>query len=125
VSPLHHHRRASTAITIGVVAALAASLTGCGEGSGVKADYAKICRDNSTQKRLPDDDCNNHGGAAGWYYFPVRASGTRVPAVGKTATGGVTSLPAGKSAESGVSSKGGSVSRGGFGGSGEKGGFGG
>jgi len=119
-------RRASRAVSIGVVAALAASLTGCGQGSGVNADYAKICRDNSTQKRLPDDDCNNHGGHAGWYYLPVSSSrSTRVPAVGAQASGGTTSLPSGKTAESGLSSRGSSVSKGGFGGSGEHGGFGG
>ncbi|MDM7886703.1 MULTISPECIES: tRNA-dihydrouridine synthase [Curtobacterium] len=119
-------RRASRAVSIGVVAALAASLTGCGQGAGVNADYAKICRDNSTQKRLPDDDCNNHGGHAGWYYLPVSSSrSTRVPAVGERASGGTTSLPSGKTAKSGLSSRGSSVSKGGFGGSGEHGGFGG
>ncbi len=109
-----------------MAAALAASLTGCGEGAGVNSDYAKICRDNSTQKRLPDDDCNNHGGHAGWYYLPLSGSrATKVPAVGKSVSGGTDTLPAGKSAKSGFSSKGSSVSKGGFGGSGEHGGFGG
>ncbi len=113
-------------VSIGVVAALAASLTGCGEGSGVDADYAKICRDNATQKRLPDDDCNNHGGTAGWYYLPVSSNrSTTVPAVGEKVSGGTSSLPSGKTAKSGISSRGSSVSKGGFGGSGEHGGFGG
>ncbi|AOX67880.1 tRNA-dihydrouridine synthase [Curtobacterium sp. MCBA15_013] len=119
-------RRASRVVSIGVVAALAASLTGCGEGSGVDSDYAKICRDNSTQKRLPDDDCNNHGGHAGWYYLPLSGSrATKVPAVGDAVSGGTASLPSGKTAESGISSRGSSVTKGGFGGSGEHGGFGG
>lgn len=123
---MHRRRRASTAVSIGVVAALAASLTGCGQGSGVKEDYAKICRDNSTAKRLPDDDCNNHGGHAGWYYIPISSSrSTRIPAVGDDVSGGRSSLPSGSTAKSGISSKGTSVSKGGFGGSGERGGFGG
>ena len=126
MSSTPRRRRVSNVVSIGVVAALAASLTGCGQGSGVKEDYAQICRDNSTQKRLPDDDCNNHGGHAGWYYFPLLARGaTRVPAVGAKATGGVDALPSGKTAKSGLSSRGGAVSKGGFGGSGSKGGFGG
>jgi hypothetical protein len=119
-------RRASTAVSIGVVAALAATLTGCGEGSGVNPDYAQICRDNSTAKRLPDGDCNNHAGGAGWYFLPLANRGnTAVPAVGQKTSGGVSSLPAGKTGATGVSSKGGAVSRGGFGGSGSEGGFGG
>lgn len=126
MSSSRRRRRVSNVVSIGVVAALAASLTGCGEGAGVKEDYAQICRDNTTQKRLPDGDCNNHGGHAGWYYFPLSGrTSTKVPAVGDQATGGVATLPSGKTAKSGLSSRGGSVSKGGFGGSGSKGGFGG
>ncbi|MBT2502316.1 tRNA-dihydrouridine synthase [Curtobacterium sp. ISL-83] len=126
MSSHRNRRRASRVVSIGVVAALAASLTGCGEGAGVGADYAKICRDNSTQKRLPDNDCNNHGGHAGWYYLHVGGNrSTKIPAVGRTVSGGVTTLPSGKTAKSGISSRGSSVSKGGFGGSGEHGGFGG
>ncbi|BFM23412.1 hypothetical protein QE430_002196 [Microbacterium testaceum] len=118
-------RRASRTVTVGVVAALAASLTGCGQGSNVSEDYAQICRDNSTEKRLPDDDCNNHGGSAHWYYLPIGSSSRTVPAVGQPTTGGVDSLPSGKTAARGISSEGASVSRGGFGGSGSDGSHGG
>ncbi|WP_279366968.1 tRNA-dihydrouridine synthase [Microbacterium testaceum] len=114
-------RRASRTVTVGVVAALAATLTGCGQGTNVSDDYAQICRDNSTQKRLPDDDCNNHGGSAHWYYLPLGSSSRTVPAVGQPATGGSDSLPSGKTAARGISSDGDSVSRGGFGGSGSDG----
>ncbi|WP_295845347.1 tRNA-dihydrouridine synthase [uncultured Microbacterium sp.] len=114
-------RRASRTVTVGVVAALAATLTGCGQGTNVSDDYAQICRDNSTEKRLPDDDCNNHGGSAHWYYLPLGSSGRTVPAVGQPATGGSDSLPSGKTAARGISSDGDSVSRGGFGGSGSDG----
>jgi len=114
-------RRASRTVTVGVVAALAATLTGCGQGTNVSDDYAQICRDNATEKRLPDDDCNNHGGSAHWYYLPLGSSGRTVPAVGQPATGGSDSLPSGKTAARGISSDGDSVSRGGFGGSGSDG----
>lgn len=114
-------RRASRTVTVGVVAALAATLTGCGQGTNVSDDYAQICRDNSTEKRLPDDDCNNHGGSAHWYYLPLGSSSRTVPAVGQQATGGSDSLPSGKTAARGISSDGDSVSRGGFGGSGSDG----
>lgn len=114
-------RRASRTVTVGVVAALAATLTGCGQGTNVSDDYAQICRDNSTEKRLPDDDCNNHGGSAHWYYLPLGSSSRTIPAVGQPATGGSDSLPSGKTAARGISSDGDSVSRGGFGGSGSDG----
>ncbi|KQM37045.1 MULTISPECIES: hypothetical protein [unclassified Microbacterium] len=114
-------RRASRTVTVGVVAALAATLTGCGQGTNVSDDYAQICRDNATEKRLPDDDCNNHGGSAHWYYLPLGSSSRTVPAVGQPATGGSDSLPSGKTAARGISSDGDSVSRGGFGGSGSDG----
>ena len=114
-------RRASRTVTVGVVAALAATLTGCGQGMNVSDDYAQICRDNSTEKRLPDDDCNNHGGSAHWYYLPLGSSGRTVPAVGQPATGGSDSPPSRKTAARGISSDGDSVSRGGFGGSGSDG----
>ncbi|MDQ1113796.1 hypothetical protein QE418_003244 [Microbacterium testaceum] len=114
-------RRASRTVTVGVVAALAATLTGCGQGTNVSDDYAQICRDNSTEKRLPDDDCNNHGGSAHWYYLPLGSSSRTVPAVGQPATGGSDSIPSGKTAARGISSDGDSVSRGGFGGSGSDG----
>jgi len=114
-------RRASRTVTVGVVAALAATLTGCGQGTNVSDDYAQICRDNSTEKRLPDDDCNNHGGSAHWYYLPLGSGSRTVPAVGQPATGGSDNLPSGKTAARGISSDGDSVSRGGFGGSGSDG----
>jgi len=118
-------RRASRSVTVGVVAALAATLTGCGQGTNVSDDYAQICRDNATEKRLPDDDCNNHGGSAHWYYLPLGSSGRAVPAVGQPVAGGADSLPSGKTAARGIPADGDSVSRGGFGGSGSDGSHGG
>jgi len=70
--------------------------------------------------------------ATGWYFLPMMtgngSSGshvTSVPAVGHKVSGGVTTLPSAKTAKSGVSSKGGSITRGGFGGSAKGGSFGG
>lgn len=118
-------RRASRSVSVGVVAALAATLTGCGQGTNVSEDYAQICQDNATEKRLPDDDCNNHGGGAHWYFLPLGSGGRTVPAVGQPVAGGVDTLPGGKTAAKGISGDGASVSRGGFGGSGADGSHGG
>ncbi|WP_394160446.1 tRNA-dihydrouridine synthase [Galactobacter valiniphilus] len=130
-------RRASVAVSIGVTATLATTLTGCGNGATDTSDeYARICRDTTTQQRVEDEKCNESGSGSGYhghsympyFFFLGNNSRTRVPAVGESATGGTSTLPDGKSARSGVSSKGETfargTARGGFGGSG-KGGFGG
>lgn len=129
-------RRASIAVSIGVTATLATTLTGCSNGGPeTKEDYAKICRDEQTQVRVEDEKCDEntsthgyHGGFLPYYFLLGNNSRTSVPAVGARATGGVSTLPAGKSYRSGVSKSGETfakgTARGGFGGSG-KGGFGG
>lgn len=126
-------RRASTAVSIGVTAVLATALAGCSGGNGdakPNADYAKVCREQSTQLRVEDEKCNGSGARSHGFvpYFLLLGGGSRttVPPVGSKTSGGTTTLPAGKSSTS-VDSKGktfSGTSRGGFGGSG-KGGFGG
>ncbi|RKW69593.1 tRNA-dihydrouridine synthase [Galactobacter caseinivorans] len=123
-------RRASTAVSVGVTAVLATTLAGCAnDDSTPKADYAKICREESTQLRVEDEKCNGSGGHGHGYvpYFLLLGAGrTTIPAVGTKTMGGTTTIPAGKSSTS-VDRKGktfSGTSRGGFGGSG-KGGFGG
>ncbi|MDR2254462.1 MAG: tRNA-dihydrouridine synthase [Arthrobacter sp.] len=130
-------RRASVAVSIGVTATLATTLTACSPGNratDTSDEYARICRDATTQQRVEDEKCNEGGsgshahGFMPYFLFLGNNARTRVPAVGETATGGTSTLPAGKTARSGVSSKGETfargTARGGFGGSG-KGGFGG
>lgn len=108
-------RRRSAVVTVGAVALVAASLSGCSTGP----DYRAVCVDRTTSKRVADRDCDSTGSGGGgagrgWYY--VR-SGSRAPAVGGDATGGSFDLPSGASAaRGGVSAKGGTISRGGFGG---------
>lgn len=103
-------RRRSATVAIGTVV-LAASLSACSTGS----DYSRICTDSKTNQRLSDSECRSgsgYAGAHGWYYLPA---GSKAPAVGQRATGGVTSVPSGKSVSGeSVSAKGGTVSRGGF-----------
>ncbi|WP_418277106.1 tRNA-dihydrouridine synthase [Isoptericola jiangsuensis] len=121
-------RMRSVSVTLGVTALVAASLTGCSP----EADNRAICVDPETELRVDDDLCDEddddyHGGSSGggghyWYY--VRA-GSRAPAVGSSyvTTSGTydSSTLRGTTAKGGVSSDGGSVSRGGFGGSGKSG----
>lgn len=120
-------RRRSAAVALGVTALLASAvLTGCSpSGDVIDADYAKVCQEKTTEKRVEDDKCSEEGrssGHAGWYFFPMGGSGSTtshsIPAVGSKLSGGTTSIPSNASSKSGVSSKGStSVSRGGFGGS--------
>lgn len=120
--------RRNASLGLGVTSVLASALlTGCTPGGDViDADYAQVCRDNQTQQRTEDTNCNSSsgrsGGSYGWYFLPMGNSGSTshrsIPAVGQPLAGGVTSIPPSATAKSGVSSKGStSVSRGGFGGS--------
>ncbi|HEX9226380.1 MAG TPA: tRNA-dihydrouridine synthase [Arthrobacter sp.] len=119
--------RKSAAVVLGISAILtSAVLTGCSpDGDVIDADYAQTCQDKTTQQRVDDDKCSDQGrssGHYGWYFLPMGSSGSTsarsVPGVGSPLSGGITSIPSGATAKSGVSSKGASaVSRGGFGGS--------
>lgn len=117
--------RRNASLTLGVTAVLASALlTGCApNGDVIDADYAKVCRDNSTQQRTDDTNCNSSsgrgGGHYGWYFLPMNNSSSRsVPGVGQALSGGTDSIPSTSSSKSGITSKGlPSVSRGGFGGS--------
>ena len=97
-------------------------LTGCSpDGNVVDADYAQVCQDRKSQSRVEDDKCSDQGrssGAYGWYFFNMNSgSSNTVPPVGSRLTGGTTTAPASGTVKSGIASKGGTVSRGGFGGS--------
>ena len=97
-------------------------LTGCTpSGDVVDADYAQVCEDRKTNSRVEDDKCSDQGrtsGAYGWYFFNMNSGATNnVPPVGSRLTGGSATAPSSGSVKSGIPSKGGTVSRGGFGGS--------
>lgn len=105
-------RRRSSAVTVGAIAVVSIGLSGCSSSP----DYAGVCVDKSSNKRVADRDCDDShvsGGSHGWYY--VRA-GSKAPAVGSAVSGGSFSEPSGTFAKGGVSSKGGTIARGGFGG---------
>lgn len=102
-------------------------ITGCTpSGETIDADYAQVCQDKKTEQRVEDNHCSEEGRAGGyysWYFYQTQGGSTStVPGIGTKLSGGTTSLPAGKSAKSGVSSKGGTVVRGGFGTSAKSGG---
>lgn len=120
--------RRNASLALGVTSILASALlTGCTpSGDVIDADYAKVCRDNQTQQRADDTNCNSSSGRSaghyGWYFLPMGGSGSNssrsVPGVGQSLSGGSDSIPSGASSKSGITSKGSSsVSRGGFGGS--------
>lgn len=120
-------QRRNTTLTLGISGILASALlTGCDtNGDVIDADYAQVCKDNKTNERVEDDKCSDQGrssGYYGWYFYGMGAPGSTtprsLPAVGAPLSGGVTTLPPGSTAKSGVSSKGHTaVARGGFGGS--------
>lgn len=124
-SPARRMRSAS--VTLGVTALVAASLTGCSNA----ADNRAICVDPQTEQRVADDRCDDdadyHGSgspSSGYYWYYLR-SGSRAPAVGSSyvTSGGTYDATrlSGSAAKGGVSSDGGTISRGGFGGSGHVG----
>jgi hypothetical protein len=120
--------RRTSALALGMTGVLASALlTGCTpNGDVIDADYAKVCRDNETNNRVEDVNCDSSqargSGHFGWYFLPMGIAGSRtsrsIPGVGSSLSGGVTSIPSTATSKSGAPSKGSSaVSRGGFGGS--------
>lgn len=112
--------RKTSALSLGVAGLLASALlTGCTpDGDVIDADYAQVCQDKTNEQRVDDNHCSEQGrsgGHYGWYFFSTSGNTSTIPPVGQKLTGGVTSVPAGKSVQSGIGSKGGTVSRGGFG----------
>jgi hypothetical protein len=118
-------RRRSDAVVLGVTAVLAsAMLAGCSpDGDVIDADYAQVCQDRTTQQRVEDEKCSEEGrssGHFGWYFFPMGSKDSNtsrsIPGVGRTLTGGATSIPSGATSKAGVPADGSSsVTRGGFG----------
>lgn len=97
----------STSVVLGMSAVIAAGLTGCDAsalGADVGKDYAQVCVDKATQKRLEDQKCKEDGGgshAHGWTYIPLyRGAASQVPPVGSALTqkGALTTLPKDRSA---------------------------
>lgn len=111
--------RKSAVVSVGAVALASLGLYAAAEDDD--HDYAGVCVDETTQRRVADDQCDgNHGsgfhGGRGWYFVP---RGTAAPAVGAPVSGGsFTEPPRSRSWGTGFRSEGGVVTRGGFSGHG-------
>jgi hypothetical protein len=118
-------QRRTAVVGLGVTALLAGTITAIVASNEEEADYAQVCFDDQTGQRVEDTQCSSTAGRSGglyaWYFYPRGAS---VPPVGgnRSSFPSYTStIPQGAKASTGYSTKGGTVSRGGFG-SGSKGG---
>lgn len=126
-------RMRSAAVSIGLTALMAASLTGCSSDDDDTADYAAICVNPETQERTDDTNCKDdreyNGSGAGffWFYMATRG-GAFVPPIGGrygpgsgTFAGSSLRAPQGGTAtvqRGGLDTKGGNIgtiARGGFG----------
>lgn len=104
-------RRRSAVVPIFLTAALSTGgLTACSSGP----QYQGVCRDDATGVRVDDDYCEQGSTAHGWYYY---GRGKKVPAVGRSLSGGLSTPPSGADVQrGGFPMAGGVVERGGFGG---------
>jgi hypothetical protein len=76
----------SGAVTLGLTALVAASLTGC-SSEEEQPDYAAICVDPQTETRTDDDNCKDEteyrGSGAGFFWFYMATRGNAiVPPIG-------------------------------------------
>ncbi len=111
-------QRRTVVVALGVTALLAGTLTAV-VASNQEPEYAQVCFNEETGERVEDTQCNSSAGRSGalyaWYFY---SRGASVPAVGQnrsTAPDFTRTVPPGAKASTGYSSKGGTVSRGGFG----------
>ena len=121
-------RRRTVVVGLGVTALLAGTITAVVASSEQEADYAQVCFNDETGERVDDSQCNNSSsdgrGSAiyAWYFY---SRGATVPAVGQNRNSYPSytkTVPQGAKTSTGYSTKGGTVSRGGFGSSSKSGG---
>ena len=112
-------QRRTVVVGLGVTALLAGTITAVVASNQDEAEYAQVCFNDETGERVEDTQCNSSAGRSGalfaWYFY---SRGASVPAVGqnRSAYPSYTStIPSGAKASTGYSTKGGTVSRGGFG----------
>ena len=120
-------QRRTVVVGLGVTALLAGTITAIVASNEAEADYAQVCFNEETGERVNDDQCNN-GSSAGrssaiyaWYFY---SRGASVPAVGQNRSSYPSytkTVPQGAKTSKGYSTKGGTVSRGGFGSSSKSG----
>ncbi|MDI2034637.1 Tat pathway signal protein [Paenarthrobacter nitroguajacolicus] len=121
-------QRRTIVVGLGVTALLAGTITAIVASNEQEADYAQVCFNEETGERVDDDQCNNSSSAGrtsgvyAWYFY---SRGASVPAVGQNRSAypsATKTVPQGAKSSTGYSTKGGTVSRGGFGSSSKSGG---
>jgi hypothetical protein len=114
-------QRRTVVVGLGVTALLAGTITAIVASNEAEADYAQVCFNDETGERVDDTQCNNSSSAGrssgiyAWYFY---SRGASVPAVGQNRSqypSFTKTAPQGAKTSTGYSSKGGTVSRGGFG----------
>lgn len=121
-------QRRTVVVGLGVTALLAGTITAIVASNEQEADYAQVCFNEETGERVDDNQCDNSSSAGrssaiyAWYFY---SRGASVPAVGQNRSAYPSytkTVPTGAKAATGYSTKGGTVSRGGFGSSSKSGG---
>jgi hypothetical protein len=112
-------QRRTVVVGLGVTALLAGTITAIVASNEQDADYAQVCFNDQTGERVEDTQCTSTAGRSGalyaWYFY---ARGASVPAVGQNRSAYPSftrTVPQGAKTSTGYSSRGGTVSRGGFG----------
>jgi len=121
-------QRRTVVVGLGVTALLAGTITAIVASNEQEADYAQVCFNEETGERVDDNQCDNSSSAGrssgiyAWYFY---SRGASVPAVGQNRSAYPSytkNVPSGAKSSTGYSTKGGTVSRGGFGSSSKSGG---
>jgi hypothetical protein len=116
-------QRRTVVVGLGVTALLAGTITAMVASNEQEPDYAQVCFNDDTGERVEDTQCDNSStdgrssGIYAWYFY---SRGAGVPGVGQNRSAYPSytrTVPSGAKASTGYSTKGGTVSRGGFGGS--------
>jgi len=112
-------QRRTVVVGLGVTALLAGTITAIVASNEQEPDYAQVCFNDETGERVEDTQCSSTAGRGGglyaWYFY---ARGASVPGVGQNRSSYpnfTRAVPQGAKTSTGYSTKGGTVSRGGFG----------
>ncbi|WP_332760848.1 Tat pathway signal protein [Pseudarthrobacter sp.] len=112
-------QRRTVVVGLGVTALLAGTITAIVASNEDEPEYAQVCFNDETGERVEDTQCNSSAGRSGalyaWYFY---SRGASVPGVGQNRSSYpsyTSTIPSGAKASTGYSTKGGTVSRGGFG----------
>ncbi|MGK3957914.1 Tat pathway signal protein [Arthrobacter sp. R4] len=112
-------QRRTVVVGLGVTALLAGTITAVVASNQDEPEYAQVCFNDETGERVEDTQCNSSAGRGGglyaWYFY---SRGASVPGVGQNRSSYpsyTSTIPSGAKASTGYSTKGGTVSRGGFG----------